>query len=100
MLGEDQMVEALERGAWSMYGRFGRGPGALLTDTPTRLLVGTPVSQPPYNTVFRFLDVRYGLDAVGSSFVKTAFEDDWRLRTGVRAGWIVACVVIGAKPSN
>jgi ribosomal protein S18 acetylase RimI-like enzyme len=56
MLGDEQLIEALEIGAWTMYRRFGLGPGARLTDTPTRLLYETPVPQPPYNMVFRFLD--------------------------------------------
>jgi ribosomal protein S18 acetylase RimI-like enzyme len=57
MLGDDdRMIGVLERHLWSMWGPIGRGPGAQLTDTPTRLFVETPVPQPPYNSVFRFLD--------------------------------------------
>jgi ribosomal protein S18 acetylase RimI-like enzyme len=56
MLGDEELIEALEIAAWTMYRRFGLGPGARLTDTPTRLLYETPVPQPPYNMVFRFLD--------------------------------------------
>lgn len=56
MLDDDQLIDALERHFWSMWGPLGNGPGGRLTDTRTRLLVETPVPQPPYNTVLRFLD--------------------------------------------
>lgn len=56
MLGDEILIDVLERHLWSMWAPLGRGPGARLTDTPTRLFVETPVPQPPYNTVFRFLD--------------------------------------------
>jgi len=56
VLDDDQLVHALERHLWSMWGPLGNGPGGRLTDSPTRLLVETPLPQPPYNTVLRFLD--------------------------------------------
>lgn len=56
MLVDEPLIDVLERHLWSMWAPLGRGPGARLTDSPTRLFVETPVPQPPYNTVFRFLD--------------------------------------------
>ncbi len=56
MLDDEQLIDALERHFWSMWGPLGSGPGGRLTDSPTRLLVETPVPQPPYNSVLRFLD--------------------------------------------
>jgi ribosomal protein S18 acetylase RimI-like enzyme len=56
MLDDGQLVDALERHFWSMWGPLGSGPGGRLTDSPTRLLVETPLPQPPYNSVLRFLD--------------------------------------------
>lgn len=47
-------IEALERNAWSMFAELGRGPGGSVMDTPTRLVVTTPIPQPPYNAVWRF----------------------------------------------
>jgi len=56
VLDDDTLIGALERHLWSMWGPLGTGPGAQLTDSPTRLFVETPVPRPPYNSVFRFLD--------------------------------------------
>lgn len=49
-------VAALEDSAWSVWKAIGTGPGGVVRDTPTRLIVETPVPQPPYNTVHRFYD--------------------------------------------
>jgi hypothetical protein len=52
--GHSAAIDALERNAWSLFGQLGSGEGGTITDTPTRLVVETPVPQPPYNTVWRF----------------------------------------------
>ncbi len=49
-------VAALEDSAWSIFTAIGMGPGGRVLDTPTRLVVETPVPQPPYNAVHRFYD--------------------------------------------
>lgn len=49
-------VRALEVNAWSLYSVFGRGDGGSITDTEHRLIIETPVQQPPYNSVMRFYD--------------------------------------------
>jgi ribosomal protein S18 acetylase RimI-like enzyme len=51
-----QLIGALERNLWSMWRALGNCPGGRVTDSPTRLLVETPLPQAPYNSVFRFLD--------------------------------------------
>ena len=56
MLDDLDLVAALEQSAWSVFSRFGRGEGAHLIDTPTRLVLETPVPQAPYNSVLRFYD--------------------------------------------
>jgi ribosomal protein S18 acetylase RimI-like enzyme len=52
---EDLVVD-LERNAWSMFSFMGRGPGGRVTDSPTRLVIESPVQRPPYNGVWRFYD--------------------------------------------
>jgi ribosomal protein S18 acetylase RimI-like enzyme len=49
-------INDLERSAWSMFASTGLGPGGRVVDTPTRLVVESPVPRPPYNGVWRFLD--------------------------------------------
>jgi len=49
-------VARLEQNLWSMFRVFGVGPGARLTDTPTRMILETPIARAPYNSVFRFFD--------------------------------------------
>ena len=49
-------VMSLERNAWSMFAMLGSGPGGRVVDSPHRLIIETPVPQPPYNMVARFLD--------------------------------------------
>jgi hypothetical protein len=39
-----------------MFSVLGRGVGGNVVETPTRLVVETPIRQPPYNTVWRFYD--------------------------------------------
>ena len=56
MLDDRDLVAALEQSAWSIFSRFGRGEGASVIDTPTRLVLETPVPQAPYNSVLRFYD--------------------------------------------
>ena len=56
MFDHDMAVAALERNAWSMFAVLGTGDGGCVIDTPTRLVVETPVRQPPYNAVWRFHD--------------------------------------------
>lgn len=56
MLDDERLTQALEAHFWSMWAPLGGGSQGFLVDTPTRLLVGSPIPQPPYNSVFRFLD--------------------------------------------
>jgi GNAT superfamily N-acetyltransferase len=49
-------VDALETNLWSMFRILGAGPGGATTDTPDRLIVESPLRQPPYNSVLRFRD--------------------------------------------
>ncbi len=56
MVNHDAAIAALERNAWSMFTALGWGQGGNVIDTPTRLVVETPVRQPPYNAVWRFYD--------------------------------------------
>jgi len=49
-------ISELEHSAWSMFSFMGRGPGGRVVDTPTRLVIETPVDRPPYNAVLRFHD--------------------------------------------
>ena len=49
-------INDLERNAWSMFSSTGLGPGGRIVDTPTRLVVESPVPRPPYNGVWRFFD--------------------------------------------
>lgn len=51
-----ELIADLERNAWSMFSVLGRGPGGSILDTPTRLVVESPVPRPPYNGVWRFYD--------------------------------------------
>jgi predicted GNAT family acetyltransferase len=50
------VIGDLERNAWSMFSFMGRGPGGRVVDSPTRLVVESPVPRPPYNGVWRFYD--------------------------------------------
>ncbi len=52
----DARISELEHSAWSMFSFIGRGPGGRMIDTPTRLVIETPVARPPYNGVWRFYD--------------------------------------------
>ena len=52
----DQRISELEHSAWSMFSFMGRAPGGSMVDTPTRLVIETPVERPPYNGVWRFYD--------------------------------------------
>jgi len=54
-MGEDTIGD-LERNAWSMFSFMGLGPGGRVVDTPTRLVIESPVPRPPYNGVWRFFD--------------------------------------------
>lgn len=56
MFTETEAVEALETNIWSMFAQFGRVAPGRLIETPTRLVLETDVSKPPYNTVLRFHD--------------------------------------------
>jgi GNAT superfamily N-acetyltransferase len=47
-------VQALEANFWSMFRVMGSGPGGTIVDTPGRLIVESPLPQPPYNSVLRF----------------------------------------------
>jgi len=58
VLDDRDLVAALEQSAWSIFSRFGRGEGASVIDTPTRLVLETPVPQAPYNSVLRFYNER------------------------------------------
>lgn len=49
-------IDALEANAWSLYAALGTGPGGNVVNTPSRLLLETPVRQPPYNMLLRFYD--------------------------------------------
>jgi len=53
---DDARVGELEHSAWSMFSFMGRAPGGRIVDTPTRLVIETPVARPPYNAVMRFYD--------------------------------------------
>jgi len=52
----DARISELEHSAWSMFSFMGRAPGGRMIDTPTRLVIETPVARPPYNGVWRFYD--------------------------------------------
>lgn len=56
MLGDEFLTDVLERHLWSMWGPLGSCEGGRTIDTPSRLLVETPIPRPPYNSVLRFLD--------------------------------------------
>ncbi len=49
-------VDGLERNAWSMFSFMGRGHGGRVIDSPTRLVIESPVQRPPYNGIWRFYD--------------------------------------------
>jgi ribosomal protein S18 acetylase RimI-like enzyme len=49
-------VGDLERNAWSLFSFMGRGPGGRVVDSPTRLVIESPVTRPPYNGIWRFYD--------------------------------------------
>jgi len=53
---DDDRTRELEQSAWSMFSFMGRGPGGRIVDTPTRLVIESPVPRPPYNGVWRFYD--------------------------------------------
>lgn len=54
--GERDLVADLEEGLWSMYSKFGQVDGAHLVDDAHRLVLESPLRQPPYNSVLRFRD--------------------------------------------
>ncbi|MGI9644680.1 MAG: GNAT family N-acetyltransferase [Ilumatobacteraceae bacterium] len=56
MFTETEAIAALETNIWSMMAQFGRVDPGRLIETPTRLVLETDVSRPPYNTVLRFYD--------------------------------------------
>ena len=56
MFSETVAVHALETNIWSMFAQFGRVDPGRLIETPTRLVLETDISKPPYNTVLRFHD--------------------------------------------
>jgi len=56
MQSDPAAVDALETNLWSMFRILGSGPGGATTDTPDRLIVESPLLQPPYNSVLRFRD--------------------------------------------
>jgi predicted N-acetyltransferase YhbS len=49
-------ISELESSLWSMFSFMGRGPEGCVVDTPTRLVIETPVDRPPYNGIWRFHD--------------------------------------------
>lgn len=53
---DQDAVDALEANLWSMFRVMGSGPGGAIIDTPERLVVESPLPQPPYNSVLRFRD--------------------------------------------
>lgn len=42
----DPRISELEHSAWSMFSFMGRGPAGRIVDTPTRLVIETPVHRP------------------------------------------------------
>jgi ribosomal protein S18 acetylase RimI-like enzyme len=77
-------VRELEASVWSMFSILGWGTGGRVLDTPTRLVVETPVPRPPYNTVWRFYDegdrpLAHQVDEVLTPMIER----------GVTAGWVV-----------
>jgi ribosomal protein S18 acetylase RimI-like enzyme len=56
MLTGSDAIAALESNAWSMFSILGTGEGGRVTASPTRLVVESPIPQPPYNGVWRFYD--------------------------------------------
>lgn len=52
----NELVRALEGNLWSFGRNLGSGPGGRVVDTETRLVVHTPVPNPPYNGIWRFGD--------------------------------------------
>ncbi len=66
-------VEALEANFWSMFRILGSGPGGKIVDTPGRLIVESPLPQPPYNSVLRFRGegdqpLQHEVDGIWESF--------------------------------
>ena len=53
---DDDLIRELEHSAWNMFSFTGRGRGGRIVDTPTRLVIESPVRVPPYNGVWRFYD--------------------------------------------
>lgn len=56
MSPESEAIRELEVSAWSMFSILGSGTSGQVVDTPTRLVIETPVPRPPYNAVWRFYD--------------------------------------------
>ncbi len=56
VLSRADAVRALETNCWTMFSILGAGPGGRVTDTPHRLVIESPLPQPPYNSVMRFYD--------------------------------------------
>lgn len=55
-MNDVQAIRPLEESVWGLFSHLGRGDGGSVVDTPTRLVLRSPVRQAPYNGVFRFLD--------------------------------------------
>lgn len=60
MLNHDDAVAALESNCWSMFSILGTGPGGRVTDTPSELIIESPLTKPPYNGIFRLLEPESG----------------------------------------
>ncbi|MEM9729669.1 MAG: GNAT family N-acetyltransferase [Myxococcota bacterium] len=80
----NELVRALEGNLWSFGRNLGSGPGGRVVDTETRLVVHTPVPNPPYNGIWRFGDEG------GASLLEQADRilDGFRER-GVPAIWFI-----------
>ena len=50
------LVADLEENLWATYSKFGQVHGANLIDDANRLVLESPLRQPPYNSVLRFRD--------------------------------------------
>ena len=81
-MNDRDAIRPLEEAVWGLFSHLGRGDGGSVVDTPTRLVVRSPVRQAPYNGVFRFLDD-------GRPMVDQVTETLGLFEPGVPVTWLV-----------
>jgi hypothetical protein len=68
-------ISELEHSAWSISSFTGRGPGGRIVDTPTRLVIETPVERPPYKRYEVERTVLHSTPMARSLYQRMGYED-------------------------